>query len=137
MDRTGPNNPNWRGGRVVDPRGYVLLRMPGHHLADVRGYVYEHRLIAEQKLGRRLTPGELAHHDNEVKGDNADTNIVPVKSRGYHRFLHRKPGSKLRLPDEANVEIQCACGCGATFMKYDSVGRPRRFVSGHNAKGGK
>lgn len=74
----------------MDPRGYVLLRLPGHHLADKRGYVYEHRLVAEQKLGRRMTAGELAHHDNEVKGDNAPDNIVPVRNRGLHMTLHRK-----------------------------------------------
>lgn len=54
---SGPDNPNWKGGRSIASNGYVLLRMPGHHLADVRGYVYEHRLVAEQKLGRRLVKG--------------------------------------------------------------------------------
>jgi len=28
--------------------------------------------------------------------------------------------------------VVCACGCGQTFMDYDSEGRLRRFVSGHN-----
>ena len=33
--------------------------------------------------------------------------------------------------------IECACGCGITFLKYDSTGRPRRFISGHNSWGNK
>jgi hypothetical protein len=28
--------------------------------------------------------------------------------------------------------VACACGCGATFSLYDAIGRPRRYVSGHN-----
>lgn len=31
-----------------------------------------------------------------------------------------------------NPLINCACGCGNTFEKYDSSGRPRKFISGHN-----
>lgn len=54
-------NPNWKGGRSIASNGYVLIKVgTGHHLADVRGYAYEHRLVAERKLGRRLLrmPGE-------------------------------------------------------------------------------
>lgn len=114
--------------------GYVLIKMPGHHLADVRGYVYEHRLVAEQKVGRRLQPGEIPHHVNGVKTDNRPENIEVVPSRAHHHVHHRKPGGKrLRLPDESNPTVQCACGCGTEFPKYDAERRPRRFVSGHNA----
>lgn len=28
--------------------------------------------------------------------------------------------------------VTCACGCGASFEKFDSKNRPRRYVSGHN-----
>lgn len=111
MNQTGENNPNWKGGRVVDPRGYVLIRVGvGHHLADVRGYAYEHRLIAEKKLGRRLKPGERARRH-------------PPKTKG------------LRALGESNQTIKCACGCGAKFDRFDTSGRPRRFVSGHNTRG--
>ena len=33
-----------------------------------------------------------------------------------------------------NPSIPCECGCGVVFPKYDSSRRPRRFVSGHNAR---
>lgn len=75
-------------GRVVEPRGYVLLRMPGHHLADCRGYVYEHRLLAEATLGRRLLKGEQVHHKNECKSDNADGNLQVTGSLKEHAGLH-------------------------------------------------
>jgi hypothetical protein len=36
------------------------------------------------------------------------------------------------MPDEDNPNIQCECGCGIEFMRYDEMGRSRRFVPGHN-----
>lgn len=44
---------NWKGGRSIASNGYMLVRVGlSHHLADVRGYAYEHRLVAEQKIGQ-------------------------------------------------------------------------------------
>lgn len=104
------------------------------HLADVRGYAYEHRLVAEQKLGRRLAHGEIPHHINCIKTDNRPENIEVVRSVRHHRFHHRIKSSGRQHPDELNTPTVCACGCGATFLKFDPSGRPRRFVSGHNVQ---
>ena len=122
-----------RTGRVIASNGYVLLRIPGHHLADVRGYVYEHRLVAEQILRRPLRPGEIPHHRNGIKTDNRPENIEVTPSIAHHRLHHRRRHDRgLRLPDEANLLVHCGCGCGGVFLKYDAMGRPRRYVSGHN-----
>src|SRR5688572_14391551 len=40
-----------------------------------RGGRHEHRVIAEQKLGRPLRRGEIVHHENEIKADNAPDNL--------------------------------------------------------------
>lgn len=129
----GAGNPFWKGGRTIEPRGYVLVKVGlDHHLADCRGYAYEHRLIAEKKLGRRLTPDEIVHHDDERKSNNAPANLEPL-THPEHRRLHRKRDKGLRNPGEPNPEIECECGCGAQFSKFDTEGRPRRFVSGHNS----
>jgi hypothetical protein len=131
----GPGNNFWKGGKTTEPRGYVLVKVGvGHHLADVRGYAYEHRLVAEEKLGRRLLPGEIAHHDDENKSNNRTDNIEPVASRAHHAALHRRVGLNNRLPGEVNVSVLCECGCGVSLLKFDKQGRPRRFVSGHNSR---
>ena len=135
--RTGEGNNLWRGGRTITPHGYVLVRLPGHHLADVRGYVYEHRLVAEEMLGRQLRDGELVHHLNGDKTDNRPENLEVHESNHHHFVRHRYSAKyqglyELRLPDEANPLIACACGCAMEFLKFDSSGRPRFFVSGHN-----
>lgn len=130
---SGPRNPNWRGGRSIASNGYVLIRVGvGHHLADVRGYAYEHRLVAEKKIGRRLRKGEQVHHKDENKQNNDPRNLEVAPSRWHHAVKHRKNGHKLRLPEQDNPTIVCACGCGETFRKFDRSGRPRSLVSGHN-----
>src|SRR5438270_581164 len=68
-------NSNWRGGRSLASNGYILIRVgKGHPQADVRGYAYEHRLVAARKLGRWLRPGEQVHHKNGIKTDNDPEN---------------------------------------------------------------
>lgn len=127
---SGPNNPNWRGGRVIDPRGYVLIRVgKDHPLADVRGYAYEHRLMAEEKEQRRLREGEEVHHRG-AKSDNRHE-MIDVLPMLKHKEVHRKR-TDLKPVDDLNFEVSCACGCGITFLKYDETNRPRSFLPGHN-----
>lgn len=71
---------------MVDPRGYVLIFVgKDHHLADVRGYAYEHRLVAETMLGRRLLPEEIVHHRDENKGNNDQRNLQVFVGDAIHR----------------------------------------------------
>lgn len=131
----GTKNGMWKGGRTLASSGYVLIRVGvGHHLADVRGYAYEHRLVAERVIGRRLRPGEIAHHINGDKLDNRPENIKVEASIANHCADHRTRDRYLRNPYDPNPEIACDCGCGSRFTKYDASNRPRRFVSGHNVR---
>lgn len=129
----GPDNHNWKGGRVVDPRGYVLIKVGvDHPLADVRGYAYEHRLKAYERGDLALDLGPLhVHHKDDNPSNNADENLE-VLTPWEHHVRHRSADKGLRMPGEPNPDIICACGCGAVFKRYDSSGRPRAYVSGHN-----
>jgi hypothetical protein len=123
-------HPNYKGGRIIDPRGYALVYVgKKHHLADVRGYAYEHRIVAEKKLGRHLVKGEEVHHDKS-NSDNSPDDLIICKNRAEHKALHRKR-SDLRAPGAKNPKIKCACGCGCLLRKFDSINRPRRFMIGH------
>lgn len=129
----GPKNGLWKGGRSIASNGYVLIRVgKDHHLADCRGYAYEHRLVAEQKLGRKLKKEEQIHHADGNRQNNDPDNIEVMPSRFHHFVKHRKKDNGRRLPKQHNQIVACKCGCGQSFRKFDKSGRPRRFVSGHN-----
>lgn len=128
----GKHPHNWKGGRTVTQHGYVLIYVGKNHpLADCRGYAYEHRLRA-WAAGKDIQ-NKLVHHEDEIKSNNQDANLIPLTHQEHH-VAHRKSDSNLRLIDEDNLEIACECGCGVTFLKFDSANRPRRFLAGHNLR---
>jgi len=126
-------------GRVVASNGYVLIKAVDHPDADVRGYVYEHRLVAEKKIGRRLFANENVHHINRDKSDNRPENLEVLTTHEHHAEHRRFANRGLRSPGEGNPIVACGCGCGKEFAKYDGRGRPRVFVFGHGpySKAGK
>lgn len=91
----------WKGGKFTDGDGYVRILPPD----DYRGkrihggrYVHEHRLVAEQHLGRLLTTAEQVHHRNRGRADNCPANLIVMPSLSAHRRLHvaeRRAGREL------------------------------------------
>lgn len=102
----GQKNPRWRGGRSVASSGYMLVRVGvGHPLADSRGYAYEHRIVATEKIGRAIRPDEHVHHidGNKLNNDPANLEVVTAAA---HRREHRIHARGLREPGEANPSIK-------------------------------
>ena len=89
----GDKHPNWRGGKTIDGRGYILIKNRNHPYAKQNGYVQEHRLIMEKFLNRFLDPKEVVHHINGVKTDNRIENLQLFSNHGEHIKIEGKMGA--------------------------------------------
>ena len=85
---------NYKDGKQM-ANGYVMVLLPEYPNATRKGYVYEHRVVMEQSIGRYLDAKEVVHHINEVKTDNRIENLMLFKSVGEHtsHHLHIRHGS--------------------------------------------
>lgn len=84
----GKDHPNWKGGRRVE-QGYVYLYQPGSKHS--RG-VAEHRLVMENKIGRKLKSSEIVHHINKNRSDNRVENLLLVTNK-----THKTVEGKLKV----------------------------------------
>lgn len=82
--RLGERHPGWKGGRIVDKNGYILVYSPGTPGANRNGYIREHRLVMSQIVGRPLLPKEVVHHKDGNKQNNDPSNLELFQSNAAH-----------------------------------------------------
>lgn len=71
----------------LDDDGYVWVWEPGHPTAaSYGGWMAEHRLVAEQVIGRPLTRLDQVHHINRIKHDNRPENLS-VLDGSTHQYI--------------------------------------------------
>lgn len=98
-----------RTGTIL--KGYRRVR------GDNGTQVYEHRLVLERHLNRKLTPFEVVHHKDGDKLNNALSNLEVFSSQSDHIQEHRHTFSSA-------IERQCSkCGeikpVGAFYLRND------------------
>lgn len=90
MSRSGPDNPNWKGGEWVNSKGYVMVLVGRDHpMANCRAYAPRGRVVCYETYGPPL-PGQQAHHGDEDKQNDAPENLswqYPTK----HGQIHLTP----------------------------------------------
>lgn len=74
----------WQGGQRREKEGYILVKKPDHPSATKAGYVREHRLVMETKLGRFLTRSEVVHHMDGDPRNNHPDNLEVFASNAAH-----------------------------------------------------
>lgn len=95
----------------MDKLGYVHVHVPTHPHADASGYVYEHRKVMEQSIGRILERGERVHHINRDRSDNRIENLVLFASQSAHlKSEHSMLVDWHRANPELSKEINSRAG---------------------------
>jgi hypothetical protein len=94
-------------------RGYVKCRAKGHPTADRYGFVLEHRLVMEKKIGRYLESHEIVHHiDGDRKNNNPGN--LELLTKGTHHLGHKPSIGSLvgelltrdEIPDTVKKELE-------------------------------
>ena len=75
--------------------GYIDTYYPKHPDTSVSGWMLEHRLVAEKKIGRRLLKTEHVHHINAIRDDNRPENLEVIDA-GVHASISTARGVQLR-----------------------------------------
>jgi hypothetical protein len=83
LGRCREKSPRWKGGRIKDKDGYILIKQREHPFSNYSGYVWEHRIIVEKILERFLSSEETVHHIGE-KGDNRIEMLMVFKNQATH-----------------------------------------------------
>lgn len=118
----GEDNPSYLHGRKIDLDGYVLVRSPKDHPYSRSrrnrnyGIIYEHRLVAEQKLGRFLLPSEVVDHIDGLHLHNHPDNLRVFPSNSAHlqaTITGSTPNwsqaglEKMKIPSDRRKDHQC------------------------------
>jgi len=86
----------WKGGRIKQTSGYIKVKAEGHPYADRWGYVLEHRLVMERKIGRYLHPWERVHHIDGQKDNNEENNLELVSPANHALYTRMCAHCELR-----------------------------------------
>ena len=83
----GKQSPNWSGGRKKG-RKYISILSPKHPFSHKSGYIYEHRLVMEKKIGRYLNSAEVVHHIDRNTFNNHPSNLQLFSNQFNHAIFH-------------------------------------------------
>ena len=99
----GKQSAGWKGGKAIHTSGYINIYNPEHPNANNAGYIFEHRLLMSEYLGRPLTKYEIIHHINGKKTDNRLENLF-LENRNTHKTKYAD-GYRKGLTDGYNKTL--------------------------------
>ena len=135
---TGKDSWSWKGGKRINHNGYIEINKPSHHRARGNGYVFEHIIVCENKIGRKLKKDECVHHKNENRKDNSPDNLKVMKKgkhKSYHAKKRKRKGEYLLCPvckksfyvkpSHLKARKTCSFKCAGKLFKEYYTGKPR------------
>lgn len=93
----GELNSSWKSNSRISSHGYRLIRSPDHPFRNIDGFVFEHRLIAEQYLltdnnsieinnKKYLSPSNIVHHIDFNRLNNDVPNLCIMNLKEHTKF---------------------------------------------------
>jgi hypothetical protein len=102
--------------------GYRYCRTePPHPRRNSNGLYPLHRVLAENRLGRLLEPGEVVHHADHDKSNDTPENLEVLQNHEHSRH-HITPGRMM--------SITCHCGTAFDVLEREARKRLARAKSG-------
>jgi hypothetical protein len=76
-----------KGGRIANQDGYIRALAKDHPFTRKYHYIFEHVMVMERHLGRRLEATECVHHVDGDRTNNALENLQ-LMTKSEHMRLH-------------------------------------------------
>lgn len=73
---------------------YLMIKRKNHLRANKQGYVFEHILVMEKKLKRKIKRHETVHHLNRIRNDNRPENLYLCSTESEHQQIHAKEDNR-------------------------------------------
>ena len=115
---------NYKGG-YINKSGYRMI-----YSKHVKHYVFEHRIILEKKLARKLLKNEICHHKNHIKLDNRPENLE-VMTRREHVIKHNGARGTCSFK-ECNRKHFGRSYCSLHYMRFIKHGDPNKVLRIHS-----
>ena len=110
--------------------GYVMVQkesnLDSQKSPQFNNLEYEHRVIAEENLGRPLKEGEEVHHLDEDRSNNSPDNLL-VLSGPMHVKLHRWL-SKNNIEPKPEYQERMKLGCVRCLLCEKPIDSDKSFV---------
>lgn len=89
----GSKHHNWKGGKILNGKGYIIIKKRNHPFCNKQGYILEHRFIMEKKIRRFLKKNEIVHHIDQNTLNNNPENLMLFPNHSehikHHAYLRR------------------------------------------------
>lgn len=107
---------------------YKEVYMPNHPKARQNGCVLEHRLVAEQIIGRILKDEEVVHHIDEDRTNNNLDNLIVFVSQDDHARFHRT-GLMVKNEDNTYYSPIVKSNCEKCGEEFNYSENQKRFCT--------
>ncbi len=74
------------GSKWIDAGGYVRMKV----VEGAGRWALEHVLVIEKRIGRKLALGEIVHHIDGDRQNNADENLYLCRDHQHHMAVERQ-----------------------------------------------